>query len=349
MTRQTWTALVAAIVFVACAAGLALIPVPFITWTPGSAVDLYAKNAKGHPNLAVTGTPTYPTSGELDLMTVDVTTAGSRLSLPEALTGYWLPDRATLPRDSVYAPGKSADQVESEEAQMMQDAQSEAVVAALRAAHQRVLQRPQITAVLKNGPSKGKLEPGDFVVAVDGKKVTDASQIGPLVQRHKVGEPVSITVERDGTDRTVQIITTQSTNDPDKAAIGVSVQVGYSYQAKVRFGINPQIGGPSAGLMFALGIYDQITPGSLIAGRHIAGTGEIDVDGAVTPIGGAVQKVAAAQRAGATIFLLPAGNCPDLVGLHTTMQIVKVTNLSAAIDDLTELANPATAPEVPRC
>lgn len=349
MTRQTWTALVSAVVFVACAAALALVPVPFITWTPGSAIDVLGSSSAGRPNLTVSDTRTYPTSGRLDLMTVAVTDADARLTLPQALLAYALPDRDTLPRDNVYAPGKSAAQVESEEAQMMQSAQSEAVVAALRAAHTPVAERPQIVAVRKNGPAAGKLRPGDFVVAVDGAKVTDFREIPRIVQRHKIGQAMRFTVERDDRTLTERVITGRSGDDPNQAAIGVTVQTGYKYPSTVAFGINPDIGGPSAGLIFALGIYDLVTPGSLVDGRHIAGTGEIDVDGRVSAIGGLQQKISAAQRAGATIFLVPADNCDDLRGFRTSMRIIKVHNLQQAITDLGELQDPDAAAEVPGC
>lgn len=348
MTRQTWTALVAAMAFVAVAAGLALIPVPFVTWSPGTAIDVLAA-PNGKQVVSVTGTNTYPTGGQLDLTTVGVTTASARLTLPEALWAYWLPDRDTLPRDSVYAPGKSADQVESEDAQMMQSSQSEAVVAALRAAKQPVTELPQIAAVTINGPSQGKLMPGDFILAVDGTKVADATQISPLVMRHKIGEAVAFSVRRDGNESTVVVITGQSTNDPSKPAVGITVQTGYSYRPKVSFGIDPNIGGPSAGLIFALAIYDRLTPGQLVARQHVAGTGEIAVDGKVGPIGGAQEKISGAKKAGATVFLIPEGNCADVVGLHTSVRLVKVDTLSSAITALNDLNDPARAASVPGC
>ena len=141
MTRQTWTAFVSALLFVALAALLAILPVPFVTWSPGGTQDTLG-SIRQQPIIMVDGIKTYPTTGQLDLTTVAVTRATARLTLPEAVLAYWLPHRDALPRDAVYDPGKSAAQVETEEADMMSTAQDDAVVAALRAAHQPVTELP---------------------------------------------------------------------------------------------------------------------------------------------------------------------------------------------------------------
>jgi Lon-like protease len=105
------------------------------------------------------------------------------------------------------------------------------------------------------------------------------------------------------------------------------------------------IGGPSAGLIFALGIIDKITPDNLTGGRFIAGTGEIEANGTVDPIGGIQQKMAAAQAAGATVFLAPAGNCRDTAGaVPAGLRVVKVSSLSGAIKALQELKAGKRAP-----
>lgn len=348
MTRQTWTALVSAIVFVACAAGLALIPTPYITWSPGSTVDVLGSTG-GSPSVDITGVKTYDTPGQLDLTTVSVTTADSRLALPEALIAYWAPNRNTLPRDSVYQPGKSADQVQSEEAQMMQSSQNEAVVAALRAVDQPVTERVQVSAVTINGPSQDKLKPSDFILAVDGTEVSRFDQVGTLVRKHKVGDTIDFSVERAGEKVAVSVVSGASRDDQAVPAVGISVQPGYSYAPQVTFGIDQNIGGPSAGLVFALGIYDRLTVTPLINGRHVAGTGEIDVNGNVSPIGGINQKIAGAEKAGATTFLVPAANCADLDSGGTSMRLVKVDTLAGAITELTDLDDPAKAASVPGC
>jgi Lon-like protease len=140
VTRQTWTAFVSALAFICLAVLLVLVPVPFVSWSPGGTRDTLG-NVGQEPMIKVQGTDTYPTTGQLDMTIVAVTPADARLSLPQALLAYWLPHRDVLPRDAVYAPGKSAEEVENEDADMMETAQDDAVVAALRAGPQAAAAR----------------------------------------------------------------------------------------------------------------------------------------------------------------------------------------------------------------
>jgi PDZ domain-containing protein len=124
-----------------------------------------------------------------------------------------------------------------------------------------------------------------------------------------------------------------------QAVVGVGVAetyTGFPFRVKVNVG---DIGGPSAGLMFALAIIDKLTPQNLAGGRFIAGTGEISVSGTVSPIGGIQQKMAGARAAGATVFLTPAGNCPDTAGaVPAGLRLMKVSTLAGAVAGLKALA-----------
>jgi PDZ domain-containing protein len=131
--------------------------------------------------------------------------------------------------------------------------------------------------------------------------------------------------------------------------VGITIGTGYRYDPQISFDLGQEIGGPSAGLVFALAIYDKITDGALLGGRHVAGTGSIDPDGVVGPIGGIQEKIAGAEDAGAEVFLVPAPDCGDLAGLHTTMTLVKVATLTDAITALQTLATPGGADRLPRC
>lgn len=349
MTRQTWVAFVAAVVFVAAAGVMALVPVPFVTWSPGGAYDTLGKT-DGKPAIQVDGVDTYPTSGQLDLTTLGVTRADSRLSLPEATLAYWMPHRDTLPRDAVYPVGKSVEEVEAEEAEMMSNSQDEAIVAALRAADQPVAELPQVTSVLVSGPSKGRLEPADLIVSIDGTLVTDVEEVKSLIAGAGIGHTLTFEVIRDREQQTVTVTTGESTEKQGEAVVGITVEIGYRYAAEVSFGIDPEIGGPSAGQMFALGIYDKITPGELTGGRHIAGTGTISADGEVGAIGGIQQKIATAEEAGATIFLVPSANCRDVAGLETDLTLVSVDTLQSSIAALqAPPADLADEQKVPHC
>lgn len=348
MTRQTWTALVSALLFVALAVPLAVLPVPFVAWSPGDTVDVLG-DIDGKPLITVDGVPTFPTSGQLDLTAVSGTSADARLTLPEALLAYWLPNRDTLPRDAVYPPGQTADEVEHAEAQMMSTSQDDAVVAALRAAGQVVRQMPVITSVTIGGPAYDKLRPGDLIESVDGVDTPDVDDVSAAVRSHRPGQKIDFVVLRNREEVTVRVTSTASAADAGSAVVGITLGQGYAYRPTISFDLGQEIGGPSAGLVFALGIYDKITAGELLAGRDVAGTGTITPSGDVGAIGGARQKLAAAEAAGATAFLVPAANCPDLAGVRTDVTVVRVATLRQAISELRVLEVPDGEQRVTRC
>lgn len=345
MTKQTWTAFCSAAVFIALTALLVFVPAPYVSWSPGGAQDtLGAINQT--PIIKIEGVDTYPTSGRLDLTTVSVSRADSRVSLPEAVLSYWLPGRDALPRTSVYPEGTSADDAEREQTISMQTAQHDAIVAALQAAGQKVTPMPVVSSVVVGGPAHNRLRPGDLIVAVDGRSVTRVEDPGLLIRRHRVGYRVRFEVLRDDRRVTVEVPTIESANEPGVPVVGITVGLGYDYEPEISFDLGDRIGGPSAGLVFALAIYDKITPGALLAGRHVAGTGTINPDGVVGAIGGLQEKITAAESAGAEVFLVPAPNCPELAGLNTDLDLIKVTTLSDGIESLRNLDAPS---RLPRC
>lgn len=351
LTRQTWTAASAAIIFVTSALLLSFVPIPYVVWTPGGAYDLLGSidaDGKQVPVIDVAGVPTYPTTGRLDLVTISESRADSMVSLPEALIAHWAPKRDVLPRALLYPAGISADQVRQEDAQEMNLSQRDAVVAAFSAAGFKITAMPMVSVVVTSGPSYGHLEPGDFILKVDDTPVTTREQALALVRRHAIGDRVIITYLRDGTEGTATIEVVGSNQVERTPVIGVKIEPGYAHDGRVKFNVDSAIGGPSGGLMFALGLYDRVTNTDLLAGRHIAGTGTITSKGEVGPIGGIQEKIGAAERAGATIFLVPQANCADLAGISTTMRLVKVGSLATAISALQKLKNP-TAQGVPTC
>lgn len=344
-----WTALVSGALVVACVLALVLVPVPFVTWAPGRTVNVLGTNDKGKPMISVSGLPNRRSDGQLRLTTVSVTKVGSTLNLVEGLSAYWLPDRDVLPRSAVYPVGRSDQEVRDDEVQMMDTSQRDAVVAALRAAGQPVTEMPMVTAVSMSGAAYNLLRPGDLIEKVDGKAVQSVTDVQRLVRKHSVGDPVSLTVVRNGSRTTVSVITSSSAKDPKVPVIGVSVGTGYRYTPSVSYGIPTDIVGPSAGLILALGIYQTIAPTDLVGTLDVAGTGTIAADGTVSPIGGIQEKIAGAQRDGARIFLVPAGNCRDLAGVDTSMRLVKVDSLKDAISAIQKLRTGADSQEVPQC
>ncbi len=348
MTRQTWTALVAAVLFVVTSAVLAFTPTPYVAWTAGTTYDVLG-TTNGTPVIEIQGVDTYPTTGELRLTTVAQTRVDATLSLPEALLDYVLPNRDVLPRWAVYGAGRSPQQVQEEEKQLMDGAQANAVVAALRAAGKPVKELPMVQAVRLSGPANGKLEPGDFVVSIDNVAAATVDDVQGRIRDKGVGQKLVVGLIRDGEAMSTTIDTVGSNNDGKVATIGVTWTTGFSYAGKVTYGVDPAIGGGSAGLVFALAIYDKITPGDLLTGRRVAGTGMINALGEVGPIGGIQEKIAGAEAKGATIFLLPAANCTDTIGISTSMTLVKVRTLPGAITAVRHLGDPAMAAGVERC
>ncbi len=348
MTRQTWTAFVAAIAFILAAILMVVIPVPFVSWSPGMVQNTLG-SVKGQAVIEISGITTYPTTGQLDLTTVSETRPDSRLTLPEALLSYWLPNRDVLPRDAIYPPGQSAAQVKTQQTENMETSQSSAVVAALRAADQRVITRLAVSSVTVGGPAYRRLQPGDLILSVDGTAVTSSDQVGELIRSRRAGSTVAFVVLRDNKKVSVSVTSQTASSGPVSPVVGITVGTGYQYTPDISFDLGEDIGGPSAGLVFSLAIYDKITPGQLLDGRHVAGTGTIDADGTVGPIGGIQEKIAGAQKDGASVFLVPADNCEDLTGVKTKMTLIKATTLEDAISSLTALNSGAAGSTLPSC
>lgn len=348
MTKQTWTATVSAVLFVVLAAVIALVPVPYVTWSPGSTHNLFPQDGGADP-ITITGAKTYPTTGQLLMTTVAVTSPTSTLSLPEVLFSYWLPSREVLPRSAVYREGEDPTDISQGESELMTDSQSDAVVAALRQAGIPVLSWPMVESVSSSGPAAGIFKPGDLIEAVDKQTTTTVKAVMAAVASFHVGEDVPFTVLRDTQVLHLTVTTRATTADPGKPVVGVTLTTGYTYKPSVKFAIDPAVGGSSAGLMFALAITDKLTGDDLIANRVVAGTGTMAADGTVGVIGGVQEKISAAARDGATIFLLPRGNCVDVGQPPSGIRLVPVDSLGEAIQALGALENAQTAGSVAGC
>ncbi len=353
MTKQTWTATVSAVLFVVLAAVIALVPVPYVTWTPGATHDLLG-DVNGSPMITVTGATTHSTTGQLLMTTVAVTAPGSTLSLPEAFFAYWLPSREVLPRAAVYRDGENPSDISQGESELMTDSQSEAVVAALRQAGIPVYNWPMVESVTASGPANDVLKPGDMIqsVSISGSSGVTASSIQVVqdaIAHAGVGQPVSFSVLRNGQRMVATVTTRATTANPDKPVVGINLTTGYTYKPKVTFAVDPAVGGSSAGLMFALAITDKLTGDDMVGDRVIAGTGTMAADGTVGPIGGVQEKIAASVRDGASIFVMPRKNCVDVGTPPSGIRVVPVDTLSEAIEALSKLADDQTAGSVAGC
>ena len=306
--------IVSAVALIALLGVALLLPVPFVKLAPGPTFNVIGEE-EGKPVLAITGTETFPVEGNLDMTTV-LESGGPRggLTFVDAIASWFRSADAVVPRELIYPDEVTGDQVKARQSGLFNLSESNAVGAALN-----FLKRPAkvmliVSSVTTDAPAFDKLQIGDEIRTVDGMPVEKAEQVVEVVRSKPVGSTFRFVVGRqvDGEDA-VETVEVTSADNPDKPGTPyVGVQIGPLYQPdfSVDFALK-DIGGPSAGLMFALGIIDRLTPDSLTAGRHIAGTGTVEPDGAVGPIGGIRQKLAAARDAGAELFLMPKEHCAE--------------------------------------
>jgi len=340
VTRRSLTLLLASLLALVLTAGAAVARVPYVALGPGPVYDTLGE-VDGTPLLEIEGRPTFPTEGQLDLTTVGVQ---PDLTLAQALQGWFDRDLAVVPREVVYPPNTSDDEVDQQNAEAMTASQSSATLAAARQLGFRIAE-VAVGQVPSGSPSEGLLQEGDVLTSVDGTEIRDAAELRDLISDREVGEVVRLGYVRDGTPETVEVRTRASDEVADDAAgsapravVGVVTQ---EEPVEVPFDVTialEDVGGPSAGLMFALGIVEKLGEESLTGGAHVAGTGEITADGRVRPIGGIPQKLIAADEKGAEAFLVPEGNCAEaLRRAPDGLTLVSVDSLPTALTALEAL------------
>lgn len=302
-------------------------PLPYAVLAPGPATDTLAKNL-----ISISGTKVYPTNGKLLLTTVSVSNPDSIVRGSYVLQEWVSPTDVVLPRDSVYPPTDNTKQIEQRNAEEMRLSQQHATTAALKYLGYKMPFRILVLRVVADSPAENVLKAADEVLQVDGISITSVDQVISLIRKHKPGESVSFLVKRG--NQTLSL-TTKTTKFNGRTFVGFAPTAVYDYPFKVAIKLN-DVGGPSAGLMFALGIVDKLTPDSLTRGRKIAGTGTIDDQGRVGAIGGISEKIQGAAKKGATIFLAPYENCSDITHQPKSMKIVAVATLVDAVDALKE-------------
>jgi len=334
VSRRTITLAVAGIGVVVAALIAALVPVPYVILSPGPTLNTLGRIPSG-PLITIPGHRTYPTPGHLNLVTVSFLGGpGNGFNVFTAIRAWLTPHTAVVPEQELFPTGQSEQQVVQQDTEQMVNSQQTAQAAALctLGIHFRTVNK--VTQTEKGLPAAGVLHAGDVIAAVDGTPVSCAQDTGALIRAHSPGSVVTLTIVRHGKLQRVRL---KTANVAGHAVIGVFVAESFVFPFTVNIKVG-DIGGPSAGMMFALGIVDKLTPGSLTGGRFVAGTGEISADGAVSAIGGIQQKMAGARAAGATIFLTPAANCSDTTGaVPSGLRLVKVATLRQAINDLSGL------------
>lgn len=330
MTRRSATLTAAGVAVVALLAVASLFSVPYVIYSPGPLEDTLGEY-EGKAVVQVDGAETYPTSGELDLTTVGVTPADRDVHMFEAIRAWLDSDRAVIPREIVYPEGTTADEAREVNRQMLQRSQEDAKAAALRELGYEVPETVVVDGLQEGAPADGVLEVGDVIVEVDGNEISEAQDVVDVITEHEPGDEVEFELERDGETLTVTAGTMAAEED-GRALVGFIPAQSFDFPVDIEIGIDERIGGPSAGMVFALAIVDTLTPGEMFDGEHVAGTGEISPTGDVGPIGGISQKIAAASSAGAGMFLAPVENCDEAVEANNRdMRIVPIDNLDDAV------------------
>ncbi|GHE35261.1 hypothetical protein GCM10017673_42550 [Streptosporangium violaceochromogenes] len=306
-----------------------LLPVPYVVLSPGPTENTIG-DVKGKPVISIEGHQTYPTDGKLSLVTVAYQGGpGNRINLFGALRGWIDSTVAVVPEERIFPPTSTAEEVEQQNTQEMTNSQDDATAAALAALKIPYTSVVTVAGTQKGLPADGKFKAGDEIVAVDGTPVTDRENVSGIVRRHKPGEPVAFTVNRGDVSVAVTVPTVAAKDGTP--IVGVTMRISYKFPFKVKINVG-DVGGPSAGMMFSLGIVDKLTPGAMTGGRSIAGTGTITPEGRVGAIGGIQQKMVGARRSGATAFLTPADNCAEaLKAVPAGLTLFKVSTLHDAL------------------
>jgi PDZ domain-containing protein len=321
-------------------------PTPYVIEQPGTVFNVLGKQDAGDI-ISISGAKTYPTSGDLFLLTVGlVGQPGATPSWVEVFRAWNDPKKVVLPIDSIYPPGVKADTNATEQIAMMNDSQQQATASALRELGYKVASKVNVIAVNKDSPAAGILKANDIVTAVNGKPLENGSTLRALVKKNADSKPMKLEVLRAAHKLNLEATPVLI----DKTwRLGIIITDTYDFPVDVKLKLQ-SVGGPSGGMMFALGIIDELTPGYLNGGQSVAGTGEIDGNGVVYPIGGIRQKMFGAVDAGATWFLAPEANCDEVVGhIPDVLKVTKVANLNDAVMALNAIAaNPETK-SLPQC
>ncbi|MCT1441959.1 YlbL family protein [Corynebacterium glucuronolyticum] len=301
--------------------------VPFAAMGPGPSFDVLGKTDGGEDVVQIDGAPVDETDGQLRMLTVSVYTD---LGLGDAIAMWFSKDRELVPLSSVIPPDVSQEDMEEANKQAFNNSESAATLAALN--HLGIPLETIVAEVMEGAPADGLFEVEDVLTLVDDQSVTAPSTVSDYIATKAVGDTVTFTVRRGSEEKKIPVTVGEKDGKP---YVGLLMKADPSGNLSVDYRLS-DIGGSSAGMMFALGVIDKLDPGDTTKGINIAGTGTIDPDGEVGPIGGIKHKMTAAEEAGAQLFLAPADNCDEVVekdpGQMTVAKVATLDEAIAAID-----------------
>lgn len=329
MSRRTSTLVSAVLLVVLLAVLGTTLKVPLVALGPGPTFDTLG-SVDGTVVVSVEGRPVYPTTGHLNMTTVSVIDGLTAL----AAIGFWVSGGyGVVPRSTVFDTGKTAEQVQQENTQEFTSSEINAKVAAMDLLH--VPTRVLVAALVPGSAAAGVLQVGAELVMVAGKAVDTPASVSAALAGTAPGQTVDVSYRFGGEQHDAQVVLGASP-DRNQGLLGVVPGIEpRDGDITIKLG---DIGGPSAGLMFALAVVDKLTPDELTGGRFVAGTGVIDAAGVVGPIGGIRYKMRAARDAGATVFLVPTDNCAEAAANDPAgLRLIRVTTLPSAVRALESL------------
>lgn len=298
------------------------VDLPLFSVGPGPAREV-------NPRIDIDGRRTFESRGRLMLTTVSL----GRVNVFSALDAWVDPSVDVVSERSILLPGQT-DRQHREESDLEMD---ESKIAAVAVALRRITGYPRehgngvlIQDVIEGAPASGRLFPGDLILAADGKPVDELDEVRSAIRAGGTRRDLRLTIESGDERRTVKLRPVQRPGGGGPI-IGVVLVENFPFEIRIDSG---DVGGPSAGLMWALGVLDLLTPGDLTSGRTVAGTGVIDLEGGVHPVGGIQHKVLAAEREGAELFLLPEANLMQAREVAQDIELVPVDGFEEALDHL---------------
>jgi PDZ domain-containing protein len=314
-----------------------LAPIPFVFFKPGVPDNVAGKL------IEIKEVKTYPVNGKLYITSIFVTNPDSPVFGAEALVNWATGPNVVLPRESVYPIVQPAKVINRNNRNEMESSKATATAAALRYLGYTFNEFYFVSDIREYSDAIKKLQVGDIITDIDGKKINEIEQIRTSYAEKKIGDNLRITIERRDKNENSSIITqtvtlvknveTAAKTGEVKPAIGILVGTSAKFPVDVDFNISG-VGGPSAGMIFAVGIIEKLNEEDLVRGRKIAGTGTVTASGKVGGIGGIEEKMIGASRIGATVFLAPRENCPDIKHVPQGLKVIPVSTLEEAIEVL---------------
>jgi len=326
---------------------LVAVPAPYVIRSPGPTKDVLGM-VNSADLIQISNAKTYPTTGQLRLTTVGVAGGpGFDVNFAQVLRGWLDPKRAVAPVETVFPPDVTSEEVATENQAQMVSSQENAAYAALTELGYKVPTTLSVGFLLDDSPATGLIAENDVLTSLNGSAVDSYDSLLESLKNIAPGTEVTVGFTRDGKDKTVKFATLPN-DDNSGSRLGIALNPQFDFPFDVDITI-PNIGGPSAGMMLALGIMDKLTPEDETGGQIIAGTGTMDTLGQVGAIGGIQQKLWGAQRDGARYFLAPESNCDEVIGhIPSGLRVVAVDTLEDAWNAVQAIGH-GQATNLPTC